>query len=230
MIEIRNLKKKYGGTTVLSITELQIGAGKCFGLVGNNGAGKTTLFNLILDLIRATEGEVLSKNRKVSDSEHWKGYTGSYLDESFLIGFLSPSEYFSFIGNIHGLNKEDIELFLEQHRDFLDQDTARTKKLIRDLSSGNKSKVGILATMLGRPEVIVLDEPFSHLDPSSQIRLKRILRSFVENGTTVLISSHDLKHVSEISDRIVILDKGEIIKDLQTTPETLKELEDYFMV
>ena len=113
--------------------------------------------------------------------------------------------------------------------DFFHGEILRQKKYLRDLSKGNQKKVGITATFIGNPEVVVLDEPFANLDPTTQIRLKKIIRELsAKREVTALISSHDLVHVTEVCERIVVLDKGQIVKDIQTSPETLKELETFF--
>jgi len=231
MIEVKNLKKSFSKRLALSIPDLKIEAGSCIGLVGNNGAGKSTLFSLILDLFEASEGQVFSKSQKVGGSEHWKSYTGSFLNEGFLIEFLTTKEYFEFVGSLHGLNKAGTKTFTNQYEEFLNVEIIESKKLIRDLSTGNKSKVGIVAALIGNPEILILDEPFSHLDPSSQMRLGKILKSLSEDQKmTILVSSHSLKHVTDICNRIVILEKGEIKKDIYTTSQTLEELEEYFAV
>ncbi|MEM1320902.1 MAG: ABC transporter ATP-binding protein [Bacteroidota bacterium] len=229
MIQLKNLKKAYDGTLVLDVPELNIHAGDSLGLVGNNGAGKTTMFSLILDLIRASAGEVWSKEKNVAQSEDWKQYTTSYLDESFLLSFLTPEEYFTFVGRLYGLNAIDVEEKLKDYADFFNGEILGKKKYIRDLSKGNQKKVGIVAALLGDPEVLLLDEPFSNLDPTSQIRLKNMINQLPENKT-VLISSHDLNHVTEVCDRIVVLDKGVLVKDLKTNEQTLEELTAYFAV
>jgi len=231
MIEVKNLIKKYGGMAVLDIPDLTIQKGESFGLVGNNGAGKTTLFSLILDLRRATTGSVFIKNQNVSKTENWKDFTGSYIDENFLIDFLTPEEYFQFIANLHGLSKGDLQDFYQKYEDLFAGEILGKKKYIRELSKGNQKKVGIAGSLLSKPEVLVLDEPFSNLDPSSQIRLKAMFKTMKsENSVTMLISSHDLNHVTEVCERIVILDKGNIVHDLQTSNKTLEELESYFAV
>lgn len=231
MIEVRNLLKKYGGVAVLDIPELNVGIGESFGLVGNNGAGKTTFFSLILDLRRTSGGSVYSKNTDVSKSEEWKNYTGSYIDENFLIDFLSPEEYFQFVANLHGFSKGDIQEFYDRFEELFAGEIIGKKKYIRELSKGNQKKVGIAAALLLKPEILVLDEPFSNLDPSSQIRLKNILKSLKnEDSLTMLISSHDLNHVTEVCERIVILDNGLVVHDLKTSENTLEELESYFAV
>jgi len=231
MIQATELSKKYAGTTVLNITSLEIPKGQSFGLVGNNGAGKTTFFNLLLDLIKPTTGNVVNNQIQVNTSEDWKPFTAAFIDESFLIGYLTPEEYFYFVGELRGMNKADIDTFLKQFEEIFNEEIVGKKKYLRDLSKGNQKKAGIVAALIGNPEVIILDEPYANLDPTTQIRLKKILRDLTRNSNaTVLISSHDLGHVTEVCERIVVLEKGEIVKDIKTSEETLKELETYFSV
>ncbi|MCO6161970.1 ABC transporter ATP-binding protein [Flavobacterium sp. NRK F7] len=229
MIQVNNLSKKYNGTTVLQIENLEIPKGQSFGLVGNNGAGKTTFFSLLLDLIQPSSGKITSNNVQINTDESWKVFTTSFLDESFLIGYLTPEEYFYFIGELRGWNKADVDAFLTKYEDFFNGEILNNKKYLRDLSKGNAKKAGIIGALIGNPEIIILDEPFANLDPTTQIRLKKIIKSLAEDSnTTVLVSSHDLQHTVEVSDRIVVLEKGNIVKDLVPTTETLKELEEFF--
>ena len=231
MIKTTQLSKKYGKAEVLHIESLEIPKGQSFGLVGNNGAGKTTYFNMLLDLIRPTTGAITNHDIVVNQSEDWKNFTGSFIDESFLIGYLTPNEYFDFIGDLRGMNKADVNMFLAQFEEFFNDEVLGKKKYLRDLSKGNQKKAGIVAAMMGNPKVVILDEPFANLDPTTQIRLKKILKTLTENKeVTVLVSSHDLSHVTEVCERIVVLDKGHLVKDIETSQETLKELEHYFSV
>jgi len=214
---------------VLNIDSLDIPKGQSFGLVGNNGAGKTTYFSLLLDLIKPTTGYIKNNNIVVNESEDWKPFTSSFIDESFLIGYLTAEEYFYFIGELRGQNKADINALVSQFEDFFHGEIMNQKKYLRDLSKGNQKKVGIVSALIGNPEVIILDEPFANLDPTTQIRLKAIIKDLAETkGVTVLISSHDLMHVTDVCERIVVLEKGIIIKDIATSDATLKELETYF--
>ena len=231
MIQVNQLSKTYNGTTVLNIANLEIPKGQSFGLVGNNGAGKTTFFSLLLDLIQPTTGTIINNEIQVNTSENWKPFTAAFLDESFLIGYLTAEEYFYFIGDIRGQNKADVNALLQKHEEFFNDEILRNKKYLRDLSKGNQKKVGIIATLIGNPEVIILDEPFANLDPTTVSRLKKIIKELAENpAITVLVSSHDLQHTVEVCDRIVALNKGEIVKDIKTSAETLKELEAFFAV
>ncbi len=231
MIQVTDLKKTYGKVTVLNIESLQIKKGQSLGLVGNNGAGKTTFFNLLLDLIEPTTGEIKIENILVNQSEDWKPLTAAFIDESFLIGYLTPEEYFYFIGELRGKSKADIDKFLLQFTDIFNNEILNKKKYLRDLSKGNQKKAGIIAALIGEPELIILDEPFANLDPTTQIRLKKMLKELTENkNITVLISSHDLLHVTEVCERIIVLEKGNMVKDIETSPKTLKELEAHFTV
>ena len=229
MIQVNQLSKKYNETTVLNISSLEIPKGQSFGLVGNNGAGKTTFFSLLLDLIQPSTGNITNNTIQVNTSENWKSFTGSFLDESFLIGYLTPEEYFYFIGDLRHQNKADIDALLAKHEEFFNGEILNNKKYLRDLSKGNQKKVGIIATLIGNPEVVILDEPFANLDPTTQIRLKTLIKSLKLNKkVTTLISSHDLNHVTDVCDRIILLEKGFVIKDLQKDENTLMELEAYF--
>ena len=229
MITTSNLSKKYANKTVLNIETLEIPKGQSFGLVGNNGAGKTTYFSLLLDLIQPSSGHIKNNDVLVHESEDWKPFTSSFIDESFLIGYLTPEEYFYFIGDLRGQNKADVNTLLAQFEDFFHGEILGQKKYLRDLSKGNQKKAGIVAALIGNPEVIILDEPFANLDPTTQIRLKGIIKDLAEKqGVTVLVSSHDLMHVTDVCERIVVLEKGEVVKDLETNAATLKELEAHF--
>ncbi|WP_423820455.1 ABC transporter ATP-binding protein [Salinimicrobium sp. TIG7-5_MAKvit] len=229
MITATNLTKVYGGTKVLDVEHLEIPKGQSFGLVGNNGAGKTTFFSLLLDLIQPTTGSIFNNEITVSQSEAWKPFTSSFIDESFLIGYLTPEEYFYFVGELRNRNKADVAAFLQNFDEFFNGEILGRKKYLRDLSKGNQKKVGIVAALIGDPEVVILDEPFANLDPSTQIRLKALIKKLTTGSEmTVLISSHDLIHVTEVCERIVVLDKGHVVNDIKTSEATLKELEQYF--
>jgi ABC-2 type transport system ATP-binding protein len=232
MIQVNKLTKRYTSErTVLNIQNLDIPKGQSFGLVGNNGAGKTTFFSLLLDLIQPSTGHIINNKVQVDASEAWKPFTSAFIDESFLIGYLTAEEYFYFIGDLRGQNKADVDALLKRHQEFFNGEILNNKKYLRDLSKGNMKKVGIIATLIGSPEVVILDEPFANLDPTTVHRLKAIIKELAEDpNVTVLVSSHDLVHTVEVCNRIVALHLGEVVKDIQTSPETLKELEAFFAV
>ncbi|WP_447639961.1 MULTISPECIES: ATP-binding cassette domain-containing protein [Chitinophagaceae] len=232
MLTVNNIAKIYRENVVVDIPLLEIHKGEIIGLVGNNGAGKTTLFRLFLDLIRADRGSVVYKdNIEVAKSEVWKAFVSAYLDEGFLIGYLTPEEYFYFIGKLNNLSQADVDSFLQSYTAFFDGSILNSGKYLRDLSKGNQFKVGIVGCLLQKPEVLILDEPFANLDPTSQMRLIQLIRKEREdNNTTILVSSHDLNHVTDVSDRILLMEKGKIIQDLYNSADTLNDLKSYFQV
>ncbi|MFP4064620.1 MAG: ABC transporter ATP-binding protein [Bacteroidales bacterium] len=230
-IRIEQLIKKYRQQTALNIDHLEIETGTLTGIVGNNGAGKTTLFRLILDLVEPTGGQALIEEKPVAGNDHWKSFTGSYLDEGFLIDFLTPEEYFYFVGKLHGMDPGAVDEKLKVFTRFISDEVIGQKKYIRQLSTGNKQKVGIVAAMLVQPRLLILDEPFNYLDPSSQIMVKRLLKADNESReTTMLVSSHNLNHLTDICSRVILLEKGRIIKDLTPPQDDLREVEQYFSV
>ncbi len=230
MITIENLKKAFGQTVACDIPELTINDGDILGLVGNNGAGKTTLFRMLLDLLQPDEGAVTLDGINPAESEAWKVTTGAYIDEGFLIDFLTPEEYFAFLGKITNMTQEAVDERLKQFERLAAGEIFGNKKLIRNLSAGNKQKVGIISALFNRPKLVILDEPFNFLDPSSQNVLKHVLTEYNrETGATILISSHNLQHTVDISTRITLLEKGRIIRDLPNHDgSTREELEQYF--
>lgn len=232
MIKIDNLTKYFGENKALDIKQLQIAEGSIVGLVGNNGAGKTTILRLILDLCKANSGSVLSAGKDVSKFEEWKEYTGSFLDSGYLIEFLKPEEYFTLIGELNHISKEDLQVRLSKFDAFMNGEILGKKKLIKNYSAGNKQKIGIVAAMITNPKVLLLDEPFNFLDPSSQMEMLRLLRDLnKEFGTTMILSSHNIELVSEISSRIILLEKGMVKKDISATAgEAIEELRTYFSI
>ena len=230
MITISNIKKAFGKTIASDIPSFQINSGDILGLVGNNGAGKTTLFRMILDLLKPDEGEVTLDGINPAESEQWKDWTGAYIDDTFLVDFLTPDEFFAFLGKIKGIPQSEIEERLQAYERLAGGEIFGQKKLIRNLSAGNKQKVGIISALIMRPKLVILDEPFNFLDPSSQNILKHVLTDYNrETGATILISSHNLAHTIDISTRIALLEKGQIIRDLPNAEGSARtELETYF--
>ena len=255
MIKISNLKKNFGETCACDIPSFTINDGDILGLVGNNGAGKTTLFRLLLDLLKADDGYVEYKFATTSDAsattsdasaatsvgspsgsinptenEEWKSHVGAYIDEGFLIDFLTPEEYFAFLGKVSGMTQQEVDERLRRFERFANDEIFGKKKLIRDLSAGNKMKVGIISALFRQPQTVILDEPFNFLDPTSQLVLKHLLKDYAQQtGATILISSHNLQHTVDISSRIALLEHGVIIRDLPNSEgSATQELQEYF--
>ncbi len=229
-ISISELRKDFGAKRAVDIATYTVRSGERIGLVGSNGAGKTTLLRLMLDLIEADTGSVLLGGINVAKDPAWKGYVGSYLDDGFLIDYLTADEYFAFVGALYGMSTAAIREALAPYQPFYpDEPFGQTTKYIRELSLGNRKKIGVIAAMFVRPKLLILDEPFANLDPPSQIRLKQLLRALSDaHGTTQLVSSHDLGHVTDICTRITLLEKGLIARDTPTSDATQQELEQYF--
>ncbi|EGF57619.1 ABC transporter ATP-binding protein [Bacteroides fluxus] len=232
MIQINNLQKKFGEKIAVNIESYTIPQGDMLGLVGNNGAGKTTLFRLILDLLKADGGNVTINGIEVSKSEEWKNTTGAFIDDGFLIDYLTPEEYFYFIGKMYGLKKEEVDERLAPFERFMNGEVMGQKKFIRNFSMGNKQKIGIISAMLHHPQLLILDEPFNFLDPSSQSIIKHLLKKYnEEHGATVIISSHNLNHTVDVCPRIALLEYGAIIRDIKNENNSAeKELEAYFNI
>lgn len=237
-LTVTNVKKTFGTTVALDINNFVIHSGDLLGLVGNNGAGKTTLFRIILDLLKPDSGEATMSGELdgnmvsfvTSKCEDWKDFTGAYIDNGFLIDYLTPEEYFYFIGKVCGIEREVVDERLQRFEHFMNGEVLKQNKLIRDLSAGNQQKVGIIGAMINNPKMLILDEPFNFLDPSSQIAIKYILEQYnKEMGATILISSHNLTHTIDICSRITLLEHGVILKDYPKEYANLTaEIDAYF--
>lgn len=230
-VELSNLKKRYGSNVVLDVPSLSIGSGELVGLVGNNGAGKTTMMRLMLDLIQASEGTVTIDSVNVAKDYMWKSVTGSYLDSTFLIDIYTPEEFFGFVAEAYDISDQELKLRLQEYEMLMNGDILGTGKLIHDFSNGNRQKIGIIAAMLVNPQLLILDEPFNYLDPSSQIVVAKLIQKMNRDlGTTVVVSSHNLNSINDICSRILLLDKGCVLMDKAHEPGSMdRELEDYFL-
>ena len=231
-IKIEELKKCFGNKVATDIDTYTIHSGDMIGLVGNNGAGKTTLFRLMLDILQADQGSVHIGENNVSQNEDWKAYTGAFIDDGFLIDYLTPEEYFHFVGKMYCMKKEEVNERVAQFERFMNGEVLGQKKLIRDYSAGNKQKIGIISALLHQPKVLILDEPFNFLDPSSQSIIKHMLKEYnQQTGATILVSSHNLNHTVDVCPRIALMEHGNIIRDIDNRDGSAeKELEDYFNV
>jgi len=230
LLNINNLVKIFSERTVLNIPQLSVSEGELVGILGNNGAGKTTLFRLCLDLLKADAGTVSIDNGVVNNADSWKASTSAFIDEHFLIDFLTPEEYFYFTGDLYGISKDRIDSVLSDFIPFSGDEIFNKKKYIDKFSKGNKQKIGIISAMLVRPKLLILDEPFNFLDPSSQIIMKRLLLEYNRKyGTTILLSSHNLQYVMDICNRIIILESGCVIRDYDSINDMNRlEIKQYF--
>ena len=194
-VQLDNLSKRFGETVALDIDRFTIQSGDVLGLVGNNGAGKTTLFRVILDLLQPDSGTATivadGTSYQTARCEDWKAFTGAYIDSGFLIEYLTPDEYFSFIAKVNNISKDDVEDVLHRYADFMSGEIIGQNKLIRNLSAGNKQKVGIIAALLHRPSLLILDEPLHGLDNQNRRMVKGIIEMFCcRQDKTLIFVSH----------------------------------------
>lgn len=227
MIRIKNLEKSFNGKKALHIESLEISQGECVGIIGNNGAGKTTLFKSILDLLKPDSGYVSVEGDVVNESDNWQTHLNAFIDESFLIEFLRPKEYLKFVLESTKSSFSAEEL-LRKFGEFSNNDIDESKKFIRDLSTGTKVRIGVLSLLAGDPKYLIMDEPFAHIDPTSQVRLRKLIRTQKEEGRSVIVSSHNLQNITESCDRVVLIEEGRVKYDVQVNEDSMKELADYF--
>lgn len=232
MIAIDRLRKNFGEKVAVDIEHYEINQGDMLGLVGNNGAGKTTLFRLMLDLLKADNGKVAINDIDVSQSEDWKSFTGAFIDDGFLIDYLTPEEYFYFIGKMVRIKKggggRTPGYFRTLHERRSDRTQETDRKSLRRQQTENRYHLRHASS----PQLLILDEPFNFLDPSSQSVIKHLLKKYNEEyRATVIISSHNLNHTVDVCPRIALLEYGVIIRDITNKDNSAeKELEDYFNV
>lgn len=225
LLHVEAVKKTYPSGFTLVVDRLKLDAHERVGLVGNNGAGKTTLLLLSLGLLRRDGGYVRVAGHDVARTGSWRRRTASYLGESSLISFLTPKEYVTFVGKAYDLSRDRIDRRLRRFEDFLGFTRNEERKLIREFSSGNRKKIGLVAAMITEPSLLVLDEPFAGLDPRSQSLLRNALDALNERcGTSLFVSSHDLSHVVEFCKRVVVLDGGRVVQDAPVCSGSLREI------
>ncbi|MBP3596351.1 MAG: ATP-binding cassette domain-containing protein [Clostridia bacterium] len=222
MLEIKNLVKSFGDNKAVDNISFIVENGKMYGLVGRNGAGKSTTFRMILGIIEPTEGSVLYNGKKidskVSDKIGYLPEEGSLIPEYTV---LELCEYYGALKLMKSSEvREKIIYWLEEFNvlEFLN-------KKVKDLSKGNKQKIQFIVSVLHNPDLIILDEPFSGLDPISVEEIKRAVVKLRNEGKTIIFSSHRMDHVAELCESVIIMDKGKTI--LQGN---IKELEESYEI
>lgn len=228
-ILVQNLIKNYKQQKVVDIRHAEAKLGDTICVMGNNGAGKSTLFRLMLDLIVPDSGGVEIMGHQVASSEKWKGFVGSYLNEDFLIPFLTPEEFFYFVGSTGGLSKDKVDKRLEPFSSFFAGEILGQTKQIQLMSDGNKQKIGIASVLLLDPDIIIVDEPFTFLDPASRSFLKEYLKGLAEyKNKIILISSHDIHDSLDICTRIWAMKAGKFEFDTPNSTGVVDLLNDFF--
>lgn len=229
MIKINELRKTYNSDFELYIPQLTIHDGEFIQLLGNNGAGKTTLLRLLIDLIKADEGSVDIFGSHVDLDEKWKKHTAAFYDEGFLIPFLKPSEYFDMVAEQRNISSESLWERLREYHFFLPEDIQKSRKYIRELSAGNRQKVGIVTALVTGAPLLLLDEPFAHLDPGSQEALNAIMKDISRNPQlTAVVSSHNLEYLQRIPGRMILMHQGLIHMDLAGKEANIERVKTYF--
>lgn len=207
MIEIKDLSKTYGKNIVLDKINLNIGNGFVYALLGKNGAGKTTLINLIINLIQPDNGKIFINNKEHNRlTKTDKANIGVVGEDLALIEELSGFEYLNFIGRIYQLPNNTLNKRINDLFNYFFEDDRDLKKNISRYSTGMKKKIAFCASVLHTPDILILDEPFSGLDPLVANQMINFLQLYKKKHRTVFVSSHDLNYIEKIATHIGVLD------------------------
>lgn len=207
MIEIQNLSKTYGKNPVLDNISLKIEKGSVYALLGKNGAGKTTLINLMTDLIQPDQGKIYINGKEHNGlTKQDKTKLGVVGEDLALIEELNGFEYLSFVGKIYQLPKTTLEKRIIDLFNYFFDDERDLKKNILLYSAGMKKKIAFCAAVIHTPDILILDEPFSGLDPLVANQMTDFLKLYQKKDRTVFVSSHDLNYVEKVATHIGVLD------------------------
>lgn len=218
MLILRNVTKYYGSNLAVDNLSFEVKDGEIFGLLGVNGAGKTTTFRMITGLLDKTEGEITFNGKKIDYSVTDK--IGFLAEERCLLTKLTVFEQAKFYGGLKSMNEKDIESRLNYLLDKLEISDYKNKK-IKELSKGNQQKVQFIMAILHKPKLLILDEPFSGLDPINIELFKNLILELKHEGTSIIFSSHRMDHVEYFCESLVILVKGKTV--LQGNLKKIKE-------
>ena len=204
-LKIKNVSKHFGDNVAVDDLNIEIPEGEIFGLLGGNGAGKTTTFRIILGLLTATEGNVLYNGKKINYNVTDK--IGYLPEERGLHPKLKVREQIQYLGKLKGLSGREVDKQLDYWLEKFEVPENKNKK-IEKLSKGNQQKIQVIASIIHNPSLIILDEPFSGLDPINVEILKRSVIEMKEKGATIIFSTHRMEHVEELCENVCILNKG----------------------
>ncbi|WP_314064630.1 ABC transporter ATP-binding protein [uncultured Vagococcus sp.] len=210
MLEVKQLVKTFGDMTAVDHVSFTIPEGKILGLIGQNGAGKTTTFRLILDFLTADQGEVLWKGRKLTEKDY--NVIGYLPEERGLYPKISIEEQLIYFARLRGKTKKEIAPKIDEWMAKFQVKGKKTDK-VKALSKGNQQKVQLISTLIHEPELIILDEPFSGLDPVNAELLKDGIIELKEKGSCVIFSSHNMDNVEKICDHLIMLRDGQMVLD-----------------
>ena len=223
MLEVKHVAMSYGEVKAVQDLSFTIQSGEIFGLLGTNGAGKTTTFRMIMGLIKPKEGSISYFNHEVSyDDVNTIGYM---IEERSLLTKVTVKDLMMYLGQLKDVSKEDIETRLDYWLERFGISSYKTKK-VKELSKGNQQKIQFIAALINNPKLLILDEPFSGLDPINTEIFVSAIRDFQKQGAMVIFSSHQLDHVESFCEKIVVLEKGKVILEgpIQEIKEAYQKL------
>ena len=204
-LSIENISKRFGDNLAVSDLNINIPEGEIFGLLGGNGAGKTTTFRMILGLLTPTTGTVTYQDRKINYK--MTDNIGYLPEERGLHPKLKVREQIQYLGKLKGMTSKEVDQQLDYWLEKFEVPENKDKK-IEKLSKGNQQKIQVIAAIIHNPSLIILDEPFSGLDPINVEILKRSVIELKNNGATIIFSTHRMEHVEELCENVCILNKG----------------------
>ena len=208
MLSVRNITKKYGELVAVDNLSFTVADGEIFGLLGENGAGKTTTFRIIMGLLDANSGEVTLDGKKIDYSETDK--IGFVTEERSLLTKLTVQEQIEFYGTLKGLEKEEIDKRLDYWLERFEISSYKTRK-IKELSKGNQQKIQFISAIINEPKLLILDEPFTGLDPLNVKLMKDAIYDLKKKGTSIIFSSHQMEYIEDFCEKLVLLVKGHAI-------------------
>lgn len=206
-LEVKEIRKSFGEKEVLHGVSFEVESGKALGLLGRNGAGKTTTIRILMDVFHANSGEILIDGKKFVPSEYQIGYLP---EERGLYPKRTVMEQMIYLAQLRGLDKKTAETNAKRWLNRLEVAEYETRKL-ETLSKGNQQKVQLAATLVADPDIVILDEPFSGLDPVNSQILKDVVNELIADGKLVIFSSHQMSYVEEFCDHIAIINQGEVV-------------------
>ncbi|WP_449125955.1 ABC transporter ATP-binding protein [Staphylococcus chromogenes] len=207
-LKVSNVSKRFQQVTAVKDISFELETGKMLGFLGRNGAGKTTTFRMILGLTEPSEGEIHFNGHKINTSNY--NEIGYLPEERGLHAKLKVVDELTYLATLKGMNKKDIKKAIDYWLDRF-QITEHRDKKIESLSKGNQQKVQLLASMIHEPQLLILDEPFSGLDPVNIELLKKAVIDLNQQGTTIIFSSHRMEHIEELCDDVCILNRGQMV-------------------
>jgi len=209
MLKVLNVSKKYGELVAVDNLSFEVKEGEIFGLLGLNGAGKTTTFRMIMGLIDDYDGEILLDGRRIDYNISDK--IGFLTEERSLLTKMTVLEQIKYYGVLKGMDEDEIEGKLDNYLTLLQMDNKIKNKKIKELSKGNQQKIQFISAIIHEPKLLILDEPFSGLDPLNVELFKKIILDLKKKGTSIIFSSHRLEHVEYFCEKLVILVKGKSV-------------------